>query len=184
VLFLGPSGAGKSTLTASLASPATPLLSDDGIVVTQSGDGYLIEPIYPGLRLLPDSRARLVQPNVLTSDVSHFALKKRIHLADGLSSSPAPLAAIFLLVPPRAANGVELERLSPAQACMKLIEHSFALDPTDTTRGATRLRQAAEVAAQIPSFSLSYRRDYADLPLVHEVLRCTIGKRASALSSS
>ncbi len=51
---------------------------------------------------------------------------------------------------------------------MALVEQSFALDPTDILCAQQRLRRASEVASAVPTFMLSYPRDYACLPEVRQ----------------
>ena len=170
LVILGPSGRGKSTLVASLASPESPALNDDGVVIGDGDEGHTVAPTYPGLRLLPDSLARLVPAAVETSPVSHYASKRRIHRPGHLSAAPAPLGALVFLDPPRADGAIAVERIPPARACMGLVSQSFALDPTDRTRAASRLRQAAALAAAVPAFTLAYPRDYDRLPDVHAAL--------------
>jgi len=58
--------------------------------------------------------------------------------------------------------------MSVPQACMTFVENSFALDPSDTKRAALRLADASSLARRVPTFELSYPRDYGRLAEVRE----------------
>ena len=53
---------------------------------------------------------------------------------------------------------------------MALVENAFALDPTDTARAKDRLEKASALAKSVPSFAISYPRDYASLPGVRAAI--------------
>lgn len=127
----------------------------------------------------PGSLRSLVPSGVSTSLVSHYATKRRVHRPEILTPGPVPLSAVFVLEREENVSEPRLERLPPARACMALVEQSFALDPTDRVRAASRLRQAAALAAKVPAYALDYPRDFARLPEVHAAIRASLAPRPS-----
>lgn len=171
--FIGPSGHGKSTLSASLSQSGQTLISDDAMILRPEGQGYRAERLYPSLRLFPDSLDRLFPDITETGAVADYTDKRRVPFASG--PEHAPLRALFRLADP--GTDVGAKRLSPAAACMAIIENAFALDPEDTAETRRRLERAAEVARIVPVFDLAYPRDYDCLPQVHAVILDVIGSR-------
>jgi hypothetical protein len=185
-LFLGESGMGKSTLVASLYQAGAHLLNDDALVIDQVGHGFTGEPIYKGLRLLPDSLASLFPQQTETSPVAHYTSKQRLNvtLEAKDESSPKPVGVMFFLAPATDGQTISLRRMSAAEACMGIITNSFSLDPTDQQLAKQKLQQAAALANGVPAFELSYPRDYAMLPQVHAQIRACMAAHASPLSQA
>lgn len=162
-LFMGQSGWGKSTLAGLLQQAGHDPLSDDCTVLQLHADGVQAIPTYPSLRLFDDSIAQAFASPPRQSPVAHYTGKRRVHLACATDPHvPAPVAALYLINNPREpAEQVGIVPISPAIACMTLVEHGFRLDLSDRLRGAGFLQQAADIARCIPAFSLAYPRDYA-----------------------
>lgn len=158
--FIGQTGAGKSTLAASFHADGYRLLGDDAIVISEV-DGVLRgEPVYPSLRLYRESINQVFRESVSTSAMAFYSEKMHVSADDlgGSASSCLPLGAIYILT--EGDTRVSLDRISPADACMALVENSFALDPQDLVAAAQRMAQAARVAAAIPCYELSYPYDF------------------------
>lgn len=167
LLLLGRSGGGKSTLVTSFKQRGWTLMGDDAIILS-SGDGMpLARAVYPSLRLLPDSIDALFAGPIISHDMAHFHSKRRIDVTGQLEVGPTPVKAMFVLA---SDEPIAVRRLSTAQACMAIVENSFALDPTDREKARSRLERASELARQIPAFALSYPRDYARLPEVRAAI--------------
>lgn len=163
LLVVGPSGCGKSTLVAALGVAGSKIQNDDAAIIENTDGNVSVRPIYPGMRLLPETLAAFFPLGVPTSPVSHYGTKRRVHRPDLLTENSAPLAAI-LFPTGEETDRVQLDPLSHARVCMDLIGQSMALNPTDLTRANSRLTQAAEVARRVPGFALSVPRDLAALP--------------------
>jgi hypothetical protein len=170
IAFIGPSGHGKSTLSASLSQKDYALISDDAMILQPEGPGYRAERLYPSLRLFPDSLDRLFPDISETGAVADYTDKRRVPFASGPES--APLRALFRLASP--GKEIDVRRLSPAAACMGVLENAFALDPEDAQETGRRLERAAQVARVVPVFDLAYPRDYDFLPTVHAAILDTI----------
>ncbi len=159
-IFLGQSGSGKSTLAASFHSAGHRLLGDDAVVISEANSAFLGEAVYPSLRLYRESIDQVFRESVDTAAMAFYSDKLHVaaaNLGDAAAES-VPLGAIFILTDGE--RGVTLDRISPADACMALLENSFALDPHDPAAAAQRMAQAARVAAAIPCYELAYPYDF------------------------
>lgn len=172
ILFVGSSGIGKSTLTASFNIAGAVLMGDDAMVLSSHGAQFGAQPVYPSLRLLPDSIKALLPENVATTAVTHSSLKQRIDVSfcsTGLDG-PLPIGAIFKLAEPSSDGEIHIRPLSIAESCMAYVENSFLLDPTDMHRVRDKLVMASSLARHIPAFALSYPRDYDRLTEVRNLI--------------
>ncbi len=169
VMFIGQSGRGKSTLSASFETVGAQLLGDDAIVVSHFDDQPQVEAVYPSLRLLPDSIAALLPERTATISVADYSEKRRITVNEAFPS-PLPLRAAFVLSPPSNKPTITLRKLSVAETCMTFVANSFSLDPSDPTRARKRMFVAADLAHRVPTFKITYPRDYARLPEVRQAI--------------
>ena len=176
MLIAGPSGRGKSTLAASLHQGGYALLGDDAIVISLHGDQAGCRAVYPSMRLFPDSIACLFPSATPQSPVAHYTAKRNLHLGEETPEAPPlPIRAIWFLDRDDGHSDVTVERLSPSIACMKMVEHSFWLDPTDLSRTSEKLRLASRMAESTPAFSLNYPRSFARLDEVHTKMLAVLG---------
>jgi len=178
LVFLGQSGRGKSTLVTSFKQAGFALLGDDAMVLASPGGVPHVSPVYPSLRLYADSIEALMPGAATAGPVAHYSTKERIDVEIDADTelTPLPVRAIFCLAAPAAGETIELRRLAPAEACMTLVESSFALDPADLDQARRRLDDASRLARLVPAFEISYPRDYACLP---EVRRAILGQVAA-----
>lgn len=170
ILILGASGLGKSTLATSFQNEGSGLMGDDAIVIS-ADEVPSATALYSSLRLFPDSITALLPEDVSCEEIAHYSDKQRISVpvVKHIESTSAPIKAMFVLGQPSVAD-ICVTRLSTAQACMAIVENSFALDPTDREKARSRLERASDLARQIPAFALSYPRDYARLPEVRAAI--------------
>lgn len=177
ILLLGGSGRGKSTLSASFNQAGCKLLGDDAMIISAFGGRHRVRPVYSSLRLLPDSVEALLPGSVTTSDVAHYSSKRRIdmpaHFED--NSTPVPIVAMFVIGQPSGDGRITTRRMTIAEACMMLVENSFALDPSDLTRAGCRLELASELSRDVPAYQICYPRDYARLPDVRRAILDQVG---------
>lgn len=174
-VFLGDTGAGKSTMAASLDSVGHTLLGDDAVVITEEGDRIFGEPVYPSLRLYPETASAIFGADIQVAPMAHYSDKKQIGLAslDSVSQSPIPIGALFYLTGEPDGEEVEAHALHPSDVCISLIEQSFALEPRDASSAAARLRMASDLAGRIPGYELSYPHDLDRLDDVNAmIVRC------------
>lgn len=179
-VFVGASGRGKSTLTASYYADGHTILSDDGIIVTLDPGGPTAEAVYPGIRLLPETMADLFADTVPTTEVAHYATKRRLVPDERMSGTRFPAAAVFFLAESEASNAVTISPISAADACIGIVGKSFALDPSDKERARTRLVQVSRLANAIPTFSLAYPRKMSALPEVRQAIATALRRARCA----
>ncbi len=173
ILLVAPSGHGKSTLTGYLHDGGWPMLGDDAIVVGPTGEGSRLRSVYRRLKLRPDSWHQLFPSDRRSRGGAGWKLS--LDLTGEAPPAPEPrLAAVFVLDGPDSDGEPEARHLASAATCVALLRNSFALDPADRARAAGRLAQASALAAAVPGFRLSYRRDYALLPQVRDLIRATL----------
>jgi hypothetical protein len=172
LVFMGPSGRGKSTLVTSFDQAGMALLGDDAMVLSTVEGRPHVKPVYPSLRLFPDSIEALMPGASTAGPVAHYTTKERIDVdvARDAATPPLPIHALFSIGGPMQDGDVRLRRLSAAQACMTLIESSFALDPADLDQARRRLDEAGRLANSVPAFEIAYPRDYARLPDVRQAI--------------
>ncbi len=182
VVMMGASGRGKSTLVASFDQAGLTMLGDDAMVISSLDTVPAVRSVYPSLRLFPDSIDAVMPGAVTAGPVSHYTVKERIDVAvnGAVANLPVPIHALFDLACASSNGEIVIRRLAPAQACMALVESSFALDPSDTIQARRRLDDASALARAVPAFEISYPRDYARLPEVRQAILDQVSALAPA----
>lgn len=168
-LVLARSGSGKSTLSAQFAKSGMQLLSDDAIILREGPNGPEVTETYHGLRLLPDSMDAL-HAGADTATLADYTNKRRLRMIETAKGVWHPLGAVFFLMPPEN-DTIAASPLPARDVCMRLVENSFAADPTDRREGARRMAAAATVAGNISGYGLHYPRRYDLLPDVVAAVR-------------
>lgn len=153
--FAGPAGSGKSSLAAAFAGGGARILTDDCLLVEKKGDRWRAVPSYPGLRLWPDMLAPLQAHAPALGNVAHYMGKKRLDAtALPFASTPAPLAAIYILRR-RGARGVLASTpVARATAVMELTSFSYLLDYHDRAQLARSFTRLVALSASVPVFRL------------------------------
>lgn len=163
VLFLGRSGWGKSTLAGLLHRHGHAALSDDCALLAIDDDLAWATPAYPGLRLYEDSIEQAFEGTADLKPVADYTDKQRV-ISFSLPTellAPQLLHAVYLLCDPAHADGPPaIDVLTPAAACMALVEHSFRLDPASQADTVRLLQQAAAITLKVPAYSLCYQHDF------------------------
>jgi hypothetical protein len=172
MLLVGSSGRGKSTLSASFDQAGFELLGDDAMIMSALETGVGVRAVYPSLRLFPDSIDAVMAGAATAGPIAHYSNKQRIDVAGTRDAelSPLKINALFSIAAPAQDDRIAFRRLSVAEACMTLVENSFALDPVDPVSARGRLRDASALARQVPAFEIAYPRDYARLPDVRQAI--------------
>ena len=129
VAFAAESGRGKSTLAASFAVNGFRFLTDDGLVLEPAADGYQVQPSHPSIRLWEDSEEALIAPGVETAPAVSFTSKSRFLAGEAIPfcDQPRPLRRMYFLGD-GSAETIQIHRLSPAEALVEWVKHSFLLD--------------------------------------------------------
>ena len=170
--FLGESGRGKSTLATFLGSQGHPLITDDGLELREADGVMLAMPSQPSIRLWSDSRNALLPEDAIPQPPVSFTPKARF-LSDGLlpfASHPVPLRCAYFLGD-GSADAIDITPLTPQQAHMAWVKHSFLLDVRDREMMQVHFRQVAHLSRLGISYTLDYPRRYDLLPEVAAALR-------------
>jgi hypothetical protein len=191
IAFAGPSGRGKSTMAAGFSANGFHLISDDSLLIEEKEGRICAQPSYPGLRLWEDAVAGLFDHDRPVFAVANCTGKKRL-ACDGRTlafcGDPLPLLRVFFLAPADESdirgigNSAEIALLSPREAFMELLAHSFRLQ----VHGPDRIRHEFEVLSRLaarPLFSrLTFRREFGLLSQIREAILRSITKHELAAS--
>lgn len=171
VAFVAESGRGKSTLATHFALAGALLLTDDGLVLDQIEQGFLVRPSHPSVRLWEDSREALVGERLATAPPVSYTSKARLLAGDALphATAPAPLRRAYFLGTGEC-DQVRIEPIASAEAALCWVRHSFILDVEERPRLASHFAQVGRLASLGISFRLDYPRDYDRLPEVRRAV--------------
>lgn len=172
VAFLGPSGRGKSTLAASFATSGHRLLTDDGLQVERGGDGYVVRPSHPSIRLWDDSRLELIPASTDAAPAVDYSVKTRLLAGNEVAFCDVarPLRCMYFL----GTGEVDEIAIHPAggrDAMIELVRHSFLLDIEEREMLVRHFGQLAELARVSMFARLDFPRRYAALPEVRDAVR-------------
>jgi len=128
VVLLGPGMAGKSTTAAAFGQLGYPVMSDDIVALGERGDGFIVRPGVPCLRLWPESvRTLFGVPDALP----RLAPSWEKHYLDlgargfRFETRPPPPAAIYVLGERREdSSGHRLEYLTAHDGLLKLVANA------------------------------------------------------------
>jgi hypothetical protein len=170
VAFLGDSGYGKSSLAAALLAGGFRLLTDDLLVVTPNGAGFVAHPGPPRIKLYPRIARRFLGSKVRGKRIVRGEPKLVIPL-DGkqVAGEATHLRALYIIAPggrARATDRIMIRRLSARASCVELLRSTFNTAVTDPDRLARQFQQATSLASRLPVRLISYPRRLALLPRV------------------
>ncbi|MET1110647.1 MAG: hypothetical protein ABWX67_03880 [Allosphingosinicella sp.] len=152
IAILGASGHGKSTLAGALIALGAAPVTEDLLLLRRGRDAFEAEPGAPTLHLLADAWRHLAPHLPEASARPGGDGKVRLEL--GGDSSPARLAALYVLEPPGSGGESALERLAGPAAVGALAEHLYGsrwIRPA----GDEDLAFCARLALEVPVFALS-----------------------------
>ena len=183
VAFLSDNSGGKSLLAAALMQSGHPLLTDDILPIEHCHDTFLGRPGYPQMRLWPEEALHLLG-HYEDLELVHPAIsKRRVPVgSDGFGTfcdASQPLACLYL--PERrdpVANGTktELTTVSPRDAVIELMRHSFVPRVVEATRlQPQRLDLFAQMARQVPVRRVVYPSGLEHLPRVRDAILEDLG---------
>ncbi|HXE62144.1 MAG TPA: hypothetical protein VN519_01310 [Bryobacteraceae bacterium] len=162
-LFLGESGAGKSTTAAACYSRGHQVLADDVAAVCLADRGVELQPAWPGLRLLDDSRKAI---GTQAQPADFLADKYLYRLSSAGKAGAVPVKRIYFLdYHSDGELSVQSSAVRGVSAVALLNAHSLVR----SWRADTRLRQvnldrAAAVAGAAPVRRLARSRTLHLLP--------------------
>jgi len=173
IAFIGQSGQGKSTLAAWFAQIGCPLISDDYLVLRQSGSEWAAIPSYPGVRLWPQASDGIFGALLESSEIAHYTEKRRVSDAALVPfvESPSHLECLYFLDDLEIArSGARVAPSNPRDAFMKLVACAFNLDVRDKILLREQFNAIGQLTTRLPCFRLQYARDFSVLPALRRLI--------------
>lgn len=171
VAFVGPKGHGKSTTVSALVRAGGALLADDLVAVDLRPETPAVLPGHPVVLLRRDSAEAASPPDApLAADAA--GLKYALHLDPGeRATSPAPLAALYLLSP-TADTDAPIRRL-PIEGqvgALTIAGHTKIGALLDGRERSVQLDQACALGERVGIHRLEVPRTFDRLPELVETL--------------
>ena len=156
VAFMADRGWGKSTMAAAMVTRRYGLVADDVTAIKTDGNGPVVTPGYPLLKLWPEAAASVNEDPATLPEIAPGAYKRNLPARRRFSSAPLPLGCIYVLDQGRA---LEIEPLRPQEAFTELIRNTYGRKLLQAVRPASHLQQCADVVNSVPIRRL--RRPYS-----------------------
>jgi hypothetical protein len=172
VAFLSHKEGGKTGLAAAMMQAGFPLLTDDVLPVEERDGIFLGRPGYPQMRMWPDEAEHFLGGFKDLPLVHPAVTKRRVAVGvDGFGmfhDAALPLACIYL--PERVPEGpVEIHEVSPRDALIELVRHSFSPHLVQAAGlQPRRLDLFARLVMEVPVRRLRYPSGFERLPEVVE----------------
>lgn len=178
VAFLGDSGWGKSTIAAACLRAGHQLLTDDLLLLMpghQAGEPFIAQPGPPRLKLFPDVSQRVL-PNHRSSCAMNPLTDKLIFhlLPEQHCPTASPLHALYLLRPMERRAEMSRVMIRPVgvrRALLELLAHSYNSMVSTPDRLQRHFLFVGQIVQRVPVRSLSFRRDFDNLPSVVAAIR-------------
>jgi hypothetical protein len=171
VAFLGKSGFGKSSLAACFLENGHALVTDDMLILQESGDGHVAHPGPNRIKVFPGIARRFLGNRANGVPMNSDTKKLVIPIGRGSCFDPVPLARVYALCGPhevRHKGAIRIEPLTPREAFISVVANTFNYDLT----GGDRLQRQADAAIRlvrsVPVKKLFYPRVLHQLPGVRE----------------
>ena len=161
VLFLGGPRWGKSTIAAALYHRGHCLVADDVAAVRTDTAVPLALPGIPQLKLWPDTVAALGEPLDTLARLHPKFEKRSRPTVRGFATNPVRLARIYVLAE---GEGHAIEPLSPQEALIELVRHTYAARLLRAMGAAAHFRRCGSLIGRIPIRRLRTCRSLDLLP--------------------
>lgn len=178
VAFLGKPGFGKSSLAACFLEDGHTLVTDDMLILQESGDGHLAHPGPNRIKVFPGIARRFLGNRALGVPMNSDSKKLVIPIGRGSCFHPVPLARVYALCAPhevRRRGSIRVRPLTPREAFISIVAHTF----NSEVSGADRLQRQADVAIRlvrsVPVKKLFYPRVLHQLIAVRESIIRDLG---------
>lgn len=163
IAFVGPVGAGKSTLASGFHARGYTVVADDNAAIDLGRTPPTVLPAFPSLKVYPDVAAALGYNPASLHPVHDSQVKRAQPVPEGFTTTPVPLAAIYIL--DREVEPV-VSRLTPLETVTELIRHSVPTRWGVAGNGA-HLKMCAALASRVPAFRV---RTFATLQEIQGVI--------------
>lgn len=185
--LFGASGAGKSSAALEFVRAGYRALGDDQLIVGFEAGGSRAHPAVPWFKL-DDLMAARVVANPASLPLIHPAARKRRYdlPKDVWADASLPIRCGFVLDRNATIGAVHVVRLSPAEALIEMLRHTY-LPRTTAAAGLAgrRLLALSQVARQVPMFTVSYPDGEQWLPVLRAAMvGCTRTGSGGRLASA
>ena len=175
-LLLGPSGAGKSTLSATLNRElGWKVFGDDVSILHGEARPPVASPGAMGVCLWQDSLSGLDELSTRPHKLTIYENKFWCGIEDEQTLLPQPVAAFLMLVSPRDSGRrlakAEITPIPPRDALLQLMHQLIRFDPTDQAAEARSFKSLSGLTTVIPTYAISYPRQYDHLPMVARLMQ-------------
>jgi hypothetical protein len=128
-------------------------------------------PSHPSIRLWQDSQEALVGEDAETAPPVQYTSKARFLAGEGIPfcDEPRPLRRMYFLGD-GSAEEATFQPMTPSEALMELVKHSFLLDIEDPSTLSRHFDQLTRLVSRPIFFRLDYPRRYEDLDRVREAI--------------
>lgn len=161
VAFMADRGWGKSTMAAAMVARGHDLVADDVTAVKSDGNGPVVTPGHPLLKLWPDAAASVNEDPDTLPEIAPGAYKRNLRARRRFPSDSLPLGCIYVL---DGGDTLEIESLRPQEALMELIRNTYGRELLQSVRSASHLRQCADVVKCVPIRRLKRPNSLEALP--------------------
>ena len=181
VAFIGESGRGKSTLAASFATGGYGFLTDDGLIVEESANGFLALPGHPSLRLWQDSEEAILAAETETALPAQYTDKVRFLVGEHIAAcdQPRPLRRVYFLGDGNAPE-VVIQPIGAADAVAQWLAHAFMLETDERSLLASHFERLTALAVQVGAFRLDFPRRFDMLDAVKQAIVADVLNGAGA----
>jgi hypothetical protein len=169
IAFLSSQGGGKTGLAAAMMRAGHSLLTDDVLPVEEADGTFLGRAGYPQMKMWPDEAGYFLG-SFDDLPLVHPALSKRRVSVSNFQGFPVPLACLYL--PERREGGpVEIRKISPRDAFIELVRHSFSPNLVEAAGlQAGRTEIFARLVTRVPVRRLLYPSGFEHLERVAEAI--------------
>jgi hypothetical protein len=128
IALVGPANAGKSTTAAAFCRLGYPVLADDIVAISETGEIQRVQPAYPQLRLWPDSVTLLYGSADALPRLTPTWEKRALDLTKNgyrFQEQPLPLAAIYVLAGRSSDAETRIEGLKGRENLLTLLGNTY-----------------------------------------------------------
>lgn len=164
VAFCAFSKTGKSTIAYGLSQRGYPVWADDNVVLDASDQCVRAVP-------LPTFNIRLRAGSAVFFGIDPTGERTTLEIDSShlIETSPAPLAALFVLKRDLDASNseiVSIRRLLSSHAFTAVLDHALCFTLHDTNRKRQMMQHYLDVVSQIPIFEVRFQEGLEKLPII------------------
>jgi hypothetical protein len=172
--FVDWSGGGKSTTAAAFLQLGYPLLTDDVLVLRESGGVFYATPGYPVVRLRPEAIASLIGAPDQFPRVRPRREKRWVPVRHAFHAASCRLAAIYLLGVDQPSIGAPAvmppAAISQIDAVVELMRNTYGVGWMGAEIQARHFEDYCRLVSSVPVRSVSFSRELSQLAAVRSAI--------------